>query len=200
MPLQAKLLRFLQSRVIERVGGREEIPVDIRVVCATNKNLQELITQQLFRQDLFYRVGEVTINVPALRERRGGPAVLAHAMLRRFADVHSKSRRGFSDDAVAALEAYSWPGNVRELENKVKSAMIMAEGSLITAADLGLNDAAHMDALFNLKEVRARAERHAIQHTLSITEGNISRTAELLGVSRPTLYDLLEKYGMRAVE
>lgn len=197
MALQAKLLRFLQNRTIERIGGREEIPVDIRVVCATNKNLQELIAAQQFRQDLYFRVGEVTINVPALRERRGGPTVLAHAMLRRFADVHAKARRGFSEDATAALESYSWPGNVRELENKVKTAMIMAEGPLITAADLELNGATQNESLLNLKEVRSRAERQAIQHTLSITEGNISRSAELLGVSRPTLYDLMEKYGMR---
>ena len=197
LALQAKLLRFLQSRVIERVGGREEIPVDVRVVCATNKDLQALIAEQAFRQDLYFRIGEVTIDVPPLRERRGGATVLAHAMLRKFSGVQGKPKRGFSEDALAALEAYSWPGNVRELENKVKTAMIMAEGVLITAEDLGLREAGDGELLFNLKEVRGRAERQAIQQALSITDGNISRTAELLGVSRPTLYDLLNKYGIR---
>jgi two-component system NtrC family response regulator len=197
LALQAKLLRFLQNRIIERVGGREEIPVNVRVVCATNKDLQALIGEQRFRQDLFFRIGEVTITVPPLRERRGGATVLAHALLRKFSGVQSRPKRGFSEDALAALEAYSWPGNVRELENKVKTAMIMAEGSLITAEDLGLREASSSELLFNLKEVRTRAERQAIQQALTITDGNISRTAELLGVSRPTLYDLMEKYGMR---
>jgi two-component system NtrC family response regulator len=197
LSLQAKLLRFLQARVIERVGGRQEIAVDVRVVCATNKDVQGLIATQQFRQDLYFRIGEVTISVPPLRERPGGATVLAHAMLRKFSAVQGKPKRGFSEDALAALEAYSWPGNVRELENKVKTAMIMAEGVLINAQDLGLQDRGSGESLFNLKEVRTRAERQAIQQALSITDGNISRTAELLGVSRPTLYDLLDKYGMR---
>lgn len=196
LALQAKLLRFLQSRVIERVGGREEIPVDVRVVCATNKDLQALISEQQFRQDLYFRVGEVTIAIPPLRERKGGATVLAHAMLRKFSGSHGKPKRGFSEDALAALETYSWPGNVRELENKVKTAMIMSEGVLISAQDLGLEAGTSPESLFNLKEVRARAERQAIQQALSITDGNISRTAELLGVSRPTLYDLINKYGI----
>jgi two-component system NtrC family response regulator len=195
--LQAKLLRFLQNRVIERVGGRQEIPINVRVVCATNKDLQQLIAEQQFRQDLYFRIGEVTINVPPLRERKGGATVLAHAMLRKFSGVQGRPKRGFSEQALAALEAYSWPGNVRELENKVKTAMIMAEGTMITPEDLGLKEAASSELLFNLKEVRTRAERQAIQQALTITDGNISRTAELLGVSRPTLYDLMEKYGMR---
>jgi two-component system NtrC family response regulator len=197
LALQAKLLRFLQNRVIERVGGRQEIPVNVRVVCATNKDLQAAITEQQFRQDLYFRISEVVINVPPLRERRGGATVLAHALLRKYAGAHGRPKRGFSEEATAALEAYSWPGNVRELENKVKTAMIMSEGALITAEDLGLKGAATNESFFNLKEVRTRAERQAIQQALSITDGNISRTAELLGVSRPTLYDLLEKFGMR---
>lgn len=194
--LQGKLLRFLQNRVIERVGGRQEIPVNVRVVCATNRDLEALIAEQRFRQDLYFRISEVTIKVPPLRERPGAAAVLAHAMLRKHA-AHGRPKRGFSREALAALAAYSWPGNVRELENKVKTALIMAEGPLITAEDLGLRDVGSGDVLFNLKEVRARAERQAIQQALSITDGNISRTAELLGVSRPTLYDLMEKYGLR---
>lgn len=196
--LQAKLLRFLQNKVIERVGGRQEIPVNVRVVCATNKDLQQLIAEQQFRQDLYFRVGEVIVNVPPLRERKGGATVLAHAMLRKFSGVQGRPKRGFSEQALAALEAYSWPGNVRELENKVKTAMIMAEGSMITPEDLALKEAEASESLFNLKEVRTRAERQAIQQALTITDSNISRTAELLGVSRPTLYDLMEKYGIRA--
>jgi two-component system, NtrC family, response regulator len=197
LSLQAKLLRFLQNRVIERVGGRQEIAVDVRVVCATNKDLQALIAEQQFRQDLYFRIGEVTITAPPLRERRGGATVLAHAMLRKFSGVQGKPKRGFSEDALAAMEAYSWPGNVRELENKVKTALIMAEGALIRAEDLGLKEGVTGEQLFNLKEVRTRAERQAIQQALTITDGNVSRTAELLGVSRPTLYDLMEKYGVR---
>jgi two-component system, NtrC family, response regulator len=197
LSLQAKLLRFLQDRNIERVGGRQEIAVDVRIVCATNRDLQAFIVEQRFRQDLYFRIGEVTINIPPLRERVGGATVLAHAMLRKFSNVGGKSRRGFSEEASAALEAYSWPGNVRELENRVKTAMIMAEGPLITPEDLGLKESTESGLLFNLKEVRTRAERQAIRQALSVTDGNVSRTAELLGVTRPTLYDLMEKYGIR---
>jgi two-component system NtrC family response regulator len=195
--LQAKLLRFLQNRVIERVGGRQEIPVNVRVVCATNKDLQAQIVEQQFRQDLYFRVSEVTINIPALRDRRGGPTVLAHSLLRKFSGIHGKPKRGFTDEALAALESYSWPGNVRELENRVKSAMIMADGPLISAEDLGLKQGEDSALHFNLKEVRSRAERQAIFQALAITDGNISRSAELLGVSRPTFYDLMAKYGIR---
>jgi two-component system NtrC family response regulator len=197
LSLQAKLLRFLQNRVIERVGGRTEIPVNVRVVCATNKDLQVMISEQAFRQDLYFRIGEVTVNVPPLRDRRGGATVLAHALLRKYAGAHGRPKRGFSDDAIAALESYSWPGNVRELENKVKTAVIVADGAILTAEDLGLKPGAANEVFYNLKDVRTRAERQAIQQALSITDGNMSRTAELLGVSRPTLYDLMEKFGMR---
>jgi two-component system NtrC family response regulator len=197
LSLQAKLLRFLQNRVIERVGGRTEIPVNVRVVCATNKDLQVMISEQTFRQDLYFRIGEVTVNVPPLRDRRGGATVLAHALLRKYAGAHGRPKRGFSDDAITALESYAWPGNVRELENKVKTAVIIADGAILTAEDLGLKPGAANEVFYNLKEVRTRAERQAILQALSITDGNMSRTAELLGVSRPTLYDLMEKFGMR---
>jgi two-component system NtrC family response regulator len=197
LALQAKLLRFLQNHVIERVGGRKEIPVNVRVVCASNKDLQALIAEQKFRQDLYFRIGETTVNVPPLRDRRGGPTVLAHYLLRKFNGAHGRPKKGFTEEAVAALEAYSWPGNVRELENKVKTAMVLAEGAMLTAEDLNLKDAGKGVLLFNLMEVRTRAERQAIQQALAITDDNISRTAELLGVSRPTLYDLMEKYGIR---
>jgi two-component system NtrC family response regulator len=195
LALQAKLLRFLQDRVIERVGGRQEIPVSVRVVCATNKDLHQLIGEQKFREDLYFRISEVTIKVPPLRERPGGAAVLAHAMLRKFNGALGRPKRGFTEEAVAALEGYRWPGNVRELENKVKAAIIMAEGALITPEDLGLRDANDNPPLFNLKEVRTRAERQAIQHALAICDNNVSHAADLLGVSRPTLYDLMAKYG-----
>lgn len=200
LQLQAKLLRFLQGRVIERIGGRQEIPINVRVVCATNRDLQVQIANQQFRQDLFYRISEVTITVPPLRDRPGGATVLAHSMLRKFAATQGRAKRGFSQDALAALEAYSWPGNVRELENKVKTALIMAEGALITAADLGLNETTDRRLLFNLREVRARAERQAINHALAITDGNISLSAELLGITRPTLYDLMNKLGVKVAE
>jgi two-component system NtrC family response regulator len=195
LQLQAKLLRFLQDRVIERIGGRQEIPVNVRVVCATNKDLQQLIAEQKFREDLFFRISEVTINVPPLRDRRGGPTVLAHAMLRKYNGAQGRPKRGFTDEAIAALEAYRWPGNVRELENKVKAAVIMADGAMLTAADLGLQDAGEGTLLFNLKEVRTRAERQAVLQALAICDNNVSHAAELLGVSRPTLYDLMAKYG-----
>ncbi len=196
LALQAKLLRFLQDRVIERIGGRQEIPVNVRVVCATNKDLQQLISEQKFREDLYFRISEVTIKVPPLRERPGGPAVLAHAMLRKFNGAQGRPKRGFTEQAVAALEAYRWPGNVRELENKVKAAIIMAEGALLTPEDLGLRDANDNPPIFNLKEVRTRAERQAITQALAICDNNVSHAAELLGVSRPTLYDLMAKYGV----
>ena len=197
LALQAKLLRFLQDRTIERVGGRHSIPVDVRVVCATNQNLEQAIAEQRFRQDLYYRIGEVTVNVPPLRARPGGPAVLAYAFLRKFGALQGRSRRGFSEDALQAMAAYEWPGNVRELENKVKTALIMAEGPLITAADLGLAPKEGAEYVFNLKEVRARAERLAVHQAMIVADGNVSRAAELLGITRPTLYDLLEKFGLR---
>jgi two-component system NtrC family response regulator len=198
LSLQAKLLRFLQDRKIERVGGRQEISVNVRIVCATNRDLQTLIREQLFRQDLYFRIGEVTIQIPPLRDRRGGAAVLAHSLLRKFGAANGRPKRGFTESAVAALEAYSWPGNVRELENKVKTAVIMADGPLITAADLGLDEGVDGGMLFNLREVRARTERQVITQVLAIVDNNISRAAELLGMTRPTLYDLMERYGLRS--
>lgn len=198
LALQAKLLRFLQDRVIERVGGRSEIPVNVRVVCATNQDLTALISEQRFRQDLYYRIGEVTIQVPPLRDRRGGATVLAHALLRKYGALNGRPKRGFTDSAIASLEAYPWPGNVRELENKVKTALIMSEGQVITPEDLGLQLQDSDGQLFNLREVRTRAERHAILQVFAVTNGNVSKAADLLGVSRPTLYDLMEKYGIRA--
>ncbi len=199
LALQAKMLRFLQERVIERVGGREEISVDVRVVCATNQNPVELIKKGLFREDLYYRVSEITIDIPPYRDREEGRLILARNILARCINQQGRSLAGFSDDANDAIESYSWPGNVRELENKIKGAVIMADGKQVTAADLGIDavDGSEVESL-NLREVRQRAESKAIRIALMKNFGNISRAAEQLGVTRPTLYDLLNKYGLSA--
>jgi two-component system NtrC family response regulator len=196
MNLQAKLLRFLQNRVIERIGGRQEIPVDVRVVCATNKDPKALIATHQFREDLYYRVSEVTVELPPLRKRPGDAVVLAQAFLKRIS-AQSRSPRGFAEDALVAIQRHNWPGNVRELENKVKSGSIMASGPLITAQDLGFGDNTGEFAMLNLKAVRARAERQAILQALALASGNVSHAAEFLGITRPTLYDLMDKYDCR---
>ena len=197
MPLQAKLLRFLQERVIERLGGRGEIPVDVRVVCATHRDLAGMIREGSFREDLYYRLSEITVKIPPLRERPGDAILLAQAFLERYAREMGRPLRGFTADALGALEAHAWPGNVREMENLVKRATIMADGNQITAADLGL-DAGQTEAQpFNLRQAREHAERHAVTRALTHSDGNIAQAAELLGVTRPTLYDLMAKIGMK---
>jgi two-component system NtrC family response regulator len=199
LALQAKMLRFLQERVIERVGGREEISVDVRVVCATNQSPIDLIAQNLFREDLYYRVSEITIDIPPLRDREEGRLILARVLLNKYAKQQGRALNGFSEDAVAAIESYTWPGNVRELENKIKGAVIMADGKQVTAADMGLSGIKEQDSVsLNLREVRQHAESKAIRAVLTKNYGNISRAAEQLGVTRPTLYDLLNKYGLSA--
>ena len=195
--LQAKLLRFLQERVIERVGGREEIPVDVRIVCATHQDLKDFIAAGKFRDDLYYRLAEIVLSIPPLRDRKGDASLLAHAFLRRFAEEHHRGNLTLLPDALAAIEASPWPGNVRELENCIKRAVIMAESSTLRAEDFGLKPATPEPELFNLRRVRDQAEREAVTHVLGRMNGNISKAAELLGVSRPTLYDLMEKYGLR---
>jgi two-component system NtrC family response regulator len=197
LQLQAKLLRFLQNRVIERVGGRQEIPVDVRVVCATNQDLAALISVQRFRQDLYYRISEVTVKLPPLRQRPGDAVVLAQAFLRRLGAQQPRTPRGFTEEALVAIRRHDWPGNVRELENKVKAASIMSSGPLITADDLGLGENTGQFAFLNLKAVRSQAERQAVLQALSQVSGNVSQAAELLGVTRPTLYDLMDRYGCR---
>ncbi len=195
--LQAKLLRFLQERVIERVGGRKEIPVDVRVVCATHRDLRQLIAEGTFREDLFYRITEITVEIPPLRERVGDAVLLGRVLLERFARDLGRSFRGFSKDALEAMERYEWPGNVRELENRIKRAAVMADGNQITAADLELS--ADVDRLpFNLREVRETAEREAIARAISHSNSNLSKAAEILGITRPTLYSLLSKHGLKA--
>ncbi len=198
MPLQAKMLRFLQERVIERVGGRKEIPVDVRVVCATNQRPETLIEDGLFREDLYYRISEITINIPPYREREEGRLILARTLLQKYCRKQKRALNGFSDDAMQAIEAYSWPGNVRELENKIKGAVIMADGKLVTASDLGLTADDQEPESLNLREVRQRAESKAIRIALTKSYGNISKASEMLGITRPTLYDLLNKYGLSA--
>ena len=197
LALQAKLLRFLQNRVIERVGGRQEIAVDVRVVCATNQDLAALITTQRFRQDLYYRISEVNLNLPPLRSRPGDVVVLAQTFLRRYTASQARAPRGFSEESLVALQRHAWPGNVRELENKVKAACIMASGPTITPEDLGLGGNTGQFAVLNLKAVRTQAERQAMLQALALASGNVSQAADLLGVTRPTLYDLMEKYDYR---
>ena len=184
--------------MIERVGGREEISVDVRVVCATNQNPEELIKEGAFREDLYYRVSEITINIPPYRDREEGRLILARTLLNKYAKVQGRAINGFSDDAVHSIESYSWPGNVRELENKIKGAVIMADGKMVTAGDLGIAPGEGEEESLNLREVRSRAESKAIRIALTKCYGNISKAAELLGITRPTLYDLLNKYGLSA--
>ena len=198
LSLQAKMLRFLQERVIERVGGREEISVDVRVVCATNQNPEALIKEGAFREDLYYRVSEITINIPPYRDREEGRLILARNLLQKYSKAQGRAINGFSDDAVQAIESYTWPGNVRELENKIKAAVIMADGKIVTGADLGVVAGEGEEMSLNLRSVRQQAESRAIRVALTKSFGNISKAAELLGITRPTLYDLLNKYGMSA--
>jgi two-component system NtrC family response regulator len=196
--MQAKLLRFLQERVITRVGGREEIPVDVRVVCATHQDLSALIRAGRFREDLYYRVSEVSLRVPPLRERRGDVVVLAQFLLQRAARAIGRDILGFDPEALAAMEKHDWPGNVRELENRVKRAAIMTEGRQVTAKalDLVVNDGDPSEAPgpLNLREVRERTERDAVRSALLLARGNISQAAERLGITRPTCYALIAKY------
>jgi len=194
MSLQAKLLRFLQERSIERLGGRQEIAVDVRVVGATHQNIKQFIAEGRFREDLYYRLAEIVVEIPPLREREGDAVLLAHAFVRRFAADQRRKGLTLADDAIQVLERHPWPGNVRELQNVMKRATIMADGDRITADDLGLSAQATPDAPgLDLREARERAERSAVITALSRVDGNIVRAAELLGVSRPTLYDLLNK-------
>lgn len=195
--LQAKLLRFLQGRTIERIGGREEIPVDVRVVCATNQNLADMIGEGRFREDLYYRLAEIVVNIPPLRERKGDAALLAHAFILQYAEEQKRGTMRLLPEAIAAIEANSWPGNVRELENCAKRAVIMADGNTLRSIDFGLDPENMGREVFNLRQVRDQAEREAIAQVLSRVDGNMSKAAELLGISRPTLYDLMSRLGLK---
>jgi two-component system NtrC family response regulator len=200
--LQAKLLRFLQERTIERLGGRHEIPVDVRVVCATHQDLQGLIGQALFREDLYYRLAEIVVNIPPLRARTGDAVLLAHAFLRRYAQEQRRGALSLSEEALKAIEQHRWPGNVRELLNALKRASIMAEGERLSCDDLGLpapaaDAAANPRGDLDLRAVREAAERQAIVAALARSNGNIVKASEILGVSRPTLYDLMRRLAIK---
>ncbi|TYC90712.1 PEP-CTERM-box response regulator transcription factor [Novosphingobium sp. BW1] len=198
LQLQVKLLRFLQERVIERVGSRESIPVDTRIVCATHQDLDAMIADGRFREDLYYRLAEIVVRIPSLAERPGDATLLAKTFLARYAVEMNPKVRGFASDALAAIDAWPWQGNVRELENRVKRAVIMADEKLVSASDLDLADPDEqvINAL-NLKTAREQADRKVIRHALARSEGNISSTAKMLGISRPTLYDLLKQYDLQ---
>jgi two-component system NtrC family response regulator len=198
--LQAKLLRVLQERSVERIGGRTPVPLASRIVCATNRNLEELIAAGRFRDDLFYRISEVTLRIPALRERQGDSVLLAQWLLQQMAERFGKPVRAFSPEAIRAVQACRWPGNVRELENRIKGAVIMAEGAVVTPTDLGLSDPECDAEHLNLRVARQKAETQATRQALALAGGNLSRAAEYLGVTRPTLYDLLEKHHIDATQ
>ncbi len=196
LPLQVKLLRFLQERVIERIGGRKAIAVDTRVVCATHRDIDAMVADGGFRDDLYYRLAEIVVRIPGLAERPGDAGLLARHLLHKHSAAMKLAARSFAPDALDAIAAWHWPGNVRELENRVKRAAIMADGKLVTAADLDLAPVEAADPI-NLKAVREAADRRAIAHALARSEGNISGTARLLGISRPTLYDLMKAYDLQ---
>ncbi|TMM49763.1 PEP-CTERM-box response regulator transcription factor [Qipengyuania marisflavi] len=200
LPLQVKLLRFLQERTIERIGGRKQIAVDTRIVCATHQDLEAMIGAGLFREDLFYRLAEIVVKIPTLAERPGDAVLLAKAFLQKFSAEMNPQVKGFAPDALAAVDGWHWPGNVRELENRVKRAVIMADGKLVAPEDLDLSDgdADENEMALNLKSAREQADRRMIRQALARSEGNISSAAKLLGISRPTLYDLLKQYDLQA--
>jgi two-component system NtrC family response regulator len=206
--LQSKLLRFLQERKVERLGGRQEIPVDVRVVSATHQDLKAQIAKGVFREDLFYRLAEIVVEIPALRARTGDAVLLAHSFLRRFAQDQKRGTLSFSEDALRAIEAHAWSGNVRQLLSAVRRAVIMADGARIGCEDLGLpkpadedQDAEHSAGAgtsdLDLRLVREVAERQAVLAAMGRTNSNIQKAAELLGVSRPTLYDLMRRLSIK---
>ncbi|MFT6915450.1 MAG: two-component system NtrC family response regulator [Motiliproteus sp.] len=201
LPLQAKLLRFLQEKTVERVGGRQEIAVDVRIISATHQDLEQMIIAGSFREDLFYRLSEFSIHIPPLRERPGDAVVIARVLLDRYARAQGRQLRGFTDKACQAIAAFNWPGNIRELENKVKRAVIMADGQQVTDLDLGLAASGAPEELpLNLKQARDEAERRVVLMALGQAENNISKASELLGITRPTLYALIEKLSLAVRE
>ncbi len=201
LPLQVKLLRFLQERVIERIGGRQQIPVDVRIICATNQNIPEMIKEGRYRGDLLYRLNEFVIEIPPLRARSGDALVLAHYFLNSFAAQYHSAVRGFTSEARAAVAQHNWPGNVREMQSRLKRAVLMAESDLVTAAGLDLTpgepEAEGASGTATLREVRQHAERTAVEQALAQVDGNVLQAAKLLGVSRPTLYGLIRNYKIK---
>ncbi|AMU95828.1 PEP-CTERM-box response regulator transcription factor [Sphingopyxis terrae subsp. terrae NBRC 15098] len=200
LPLQVKLLRFLQERTIERIGGRKPIAVDTRIVCATHRDLDAMIAQGAFRDDLYYRLAEMVVKIPALAERPGDAVLLARHFLHKYAPEMNPAVRGFAPDALQAIDAARWPGNVRELENRIKRAVIMADGKLVTKDDLDIAGRGDEpgESHLNLRSAREAADRVAIRRAMTQSEGNISLASKLLGISRPTLYDLLKQYRIQA--
>jgi two-component system NtrC family response regulator len=196
LSLQVKLLRFLQERTIERIGGRKPIAVDTRIVCATHQDIDAMVADGRFREDLYYRLAELVVRIPPLALRPGDAILLARQLLKRYAREMNSRVKGFSPDALAAIDGWSWPGNVRELENRLKRSVVMADGKLVTAEDLDLLQDQEDSGFLNLKAARERADRIAITRAIARADGNISTAAKLLGVSRPTLYDLLKQHGM----
>jgi two-component system, NtrC family, response regulator len=198
--LQAKLLRVVQERTVERIGGRTPLVLDLRIVCATNRDLDKFIGNGEFREDLYYRISEVIIRVPPLRDRQGDSLLLAQFLLQQISARLGRPTRGLAPDAIRAIQGHRWPGNVRELENRIKRAVIMAEGAVVTASDLGLEDPGADPEYLNLRVARQRAEVQAVRQSLAVAQGNLSRAAELLGVTRPTLYDLLSRHSIDAAQ
>jgi len=197
MELQSKLLRFLQERVVERIGGRKEIPVDVRIVCATHQDLEALIAKDLFREDLFYRISELVLEIPRLKDREGDVLLLAKSFLKVWGTQYKSAAVGFSQDAIHAIESHDWPGNVRELESRIKRAAIMADSNQITVEDLELSKTENEPLPLNLRAVREEAERKAVLRALNHSDQNISDAAISLGITRPTLYNLMEKLGLK---
>lgn len=193
MSLQAKMLRFLQERVIERIGGRHEIEVDVRVICATHRDLPDMVAQQSFREDLYYRVSEIVLQIPPLRQRGYDVILIAKALLHRFNQEYKTEIQGFTDCATRAMLSHNWPGNIRELQNKLKSAVILAESKFLTAGDLGFRTT-ELNQQQTLRQVREHAESAAIRHAYILANNNLSKTADVLGITRPTLYALIDKY------
>ncbi|MCP4090972.1 MAG: AAA domain-containing protein, partial [Gammaproteobacteria bacterium] len=198
MELQSKLLRFLQERVLERIGGRKEIPVNVRIICATHQDLTSLISENKFREDLYYRLSEITIQIPAVHAREGDALVLAKAFLERFRKELGSNIKGFDKSSILAIDSYDWPGNVREMENRIKRAVIMSDGPQITVEDLELTTAEDDPMPFNLKQVRKDAEKRAILRALNHSNDNVTETAKLLGITRPTLYGMMEKHEIKS--
>jgi two-component system NtrC family response regulator len=194
LALQAKMLRFLQGRAFQRLGGREEISVDLRIVSASNRDLLAMTAEGTFREDLYFRLNEVSITVPPLRAREGDSLLIAHTLLKRYAETYKKGAIDFSQAALGAISNYPWPGNVRELENRIKRAVVLARENRITPADLGLGEQPETDGFVTLRQARRKAEIEAIKRALASCNNNLSRTAKILGVSRPTLYSLLANY------
>jgi two-component system NtrC family response regulator len=197
LPLQVKLLRFLEEQVIERIGGRKGIEVDVRVIAATNRNLKKAIEDGIFREDLYFRLGVIVTSLPPLREREGDLMLLAKVFMNRYAEENRKKLTGFTKEAIYAIERYQWPGNVRELENRIKRAVIMAEGKKLNIADLEMGTPKPKYEEMGLKEARDTLEKELVKKALSRNHSNITKAAQELSISRPTLYDLMEKFKIK---